>query len=95
MRRAHKVDATQKSIVDALHHAGCVVTDISGAGNGVPDLLVCRMGVTYLIECKSARGTLTDAEIKWFKSWPGRAAVCYTPLDALVAVGAMAPEMVP
>lgn len=40
MRRAAKVDANQPEIVKALRDAGCWVLDLSGVGNGCPDLLV-------------------------------------------------------
>ena len=40
MRRAAKVDANHARIVKALRDAGCLVTDLSAVGGGVPDLLV-------------------------------------------------------
>lgn len=86
MRRAAKVDLSQKAIVDALRAAGCSVVFI-----GFPvDLLVGRAGASYVLECKSGekkRKDLTPAQVEFFRDWRGHAAVVCTPEEALRAVG--------
>jgi hypothetical protein len=94
MRLRHAVDKTQAEIVSALRQAGACVEDLSAVGRGVPDLLVAyhdRRGAahTILVECKSARGTLTPDEIRWLHAWHGQVAICYSAEDALMAIGAV------
>src|SRR6185295_20190544 len=65
MRRAAAVDANQPSVVDTLRRAGCVVECLHSVGGGVPDLLVGRRGVVYLLEVKDgskppSKQALTD-----------------------------------
>lgn len=87
MRRAAKIDATQREIVRALERAGCLCYSI-----GRPfDLLVCRAGKLYLLECKTlrkqgGRETLTKAQERALAAgWPAR--VVWSPEQALRAVG--------
>jgi Holliday junction resolvase len=61
-RYARRKDENQNEIVDALEMAGCAVTDLSRAGDGVTDLLVTRAGKHYLIEVKSRRGKLRASQ---------------------------------
>jgi hypothetical protein len=97
VRRAAKVDANQAEIVKALRDAGCGVLDLSGVGDGCPDLLVhpptfpaCRIGV--LLEVKdgakppSAR-KLTPAQLKFHAAWKGYVFVVENIEQALQAVG--------
>lgn len=46
-------DLTHAPIRDGLRARGWSVEDNGDAGNGKPDLLAGKNGVTYLIECKS------------------------------------------
>ena len=46
-----RVDDIQKEIVAALTKIGAVVTDLSQAGHGVPDLLISYRGGWHLMEC--------------------------------------------
>lgn len=50
--RHGKTDANQKDIISQLRQVGVWVCDLSGAGSGVPDLLVCWRGAYVLIELK-------------------------------------------
>lgn len=52
--RAGHTDGNQAAIVAALRSVGCSVVDLSATGGGVPDLLVGRVGVTFLLEVKDA-----------------------------------------
>lgn len=91
MRRAAKVDGTQRSIVDALRRHGCEVLSLAAVANGCPDLLVYDRALTgqmVLMEVKNpaGRGTkLTDAQVKFHAQWP--VVVVTTPDEALKVFG--------
>lgn len=92
MRRAARVDANHAEIVAALRAAGCSVSSIAAVGGGLPDLLVGRSGMNYLLEVKdgskspSAR-RLTKDEQEWHDVWRGVVHTVYSVQDALKAVG--------
>ena len=50
--RAKRTDANHAAIRDGLRKAGVWVTDLSGLGNGVPDLLCCNVKEFVLLEVK-------------------------------------------
>ena len=92
MRKAARIDGNQVEIVAALRRAGCTVTSLSSLGNGVPDILVGRHGVNYLLEIKDgskppSRQRLTDMEAQWLEAWRGSASVVNSVEAALAAVG--------
>ena len=93
MRRAGRTDANQSDIVHALRAVGASVAITSGAGNGLPDLLVGWMHETYLLEIKdsaksASRKKLTPAEAQFVSTWKGRpVAIVETGADALRAIG--------
>lgn len=74
MRRAARKDANHASIVGAFKACGAQVLDLSGVGNGCPDLLVLHRGKLRLIEvkdgakCKSAR-KLTKYQVELHRDW--------------------------
>lgn len=76
MRRAHKTDANQKTIIDAMRVAGATVHSLAGLGNGVPDLLVGYKGCTILMEVKDgdknpSKQKLTDYQVTFLSNWTG------------------------
>ena len=83
-RRAHRLDANQDAIVNAL----CAVPDVSvcslaGVAAGCPDLLVGIRGVTHLVEVKDgakppSRRTLTPEQRRWIERWQGSSVVVLT-----------------
>lgn len=87
MRRAAKVDTTQAAIVAALRRVGCSVQPLHQVGQGVPDLVVGRAGINYLIEAKTPGGKLTPDERRWHELWGGQVAIAATIEEALAAVG--------
>ena len=93
MRRAGRTDANQAAIVDALRKVGATVAITSGAGNGLPDLLVGWRGETHLLEVKDgdkppSAKRLTAAEKFFVDNWRGRpVAIVESPEDALRAIG--------
>lgn len=77
MRRAGRTDANQTAVVQALRNLGCSVAITSGAGNGLPDLLVGIHGETFLLELKDgdkvpSAKKLTPAEQFFVDNWKGR-----------------------
>lgn len=97
IRRAARVDANQSEIVSALRAIGVTVTDLSGAGNGVPDLLCLWRGMPYLVEIKDgskppSRRKLTVEQVR-FHANARRAGVkvhvVSTVDEALAVFGAM------
>jgi len=76
MRRAAKVDDNQAKIVQALRDCGCSVQSLAAVGNGVPDLLVSRGGITFVMEVKDgkkppSKRCLTPAQQEWVRNWQG------------------------
>lgn len=96
----YKPDANQAEIVTVLRAAGCTVEIISSPVGraGIPDLLVGRKGVNYLLEVKKVGKTgvpatdedLSDAQLRWHLAWKGLTVrIVTTPEEALEAVGAV------
>lgn len=93
MRRAAKVDANHKSIVDALRAVGATVQDLSAVGKGCPDILVGYRGQNVLLEIKDgtlspSRRHLTEDQIAWHAHWRGRVRIANSVAEALHLVGA-------
>jgi len=86
-------DSNTAQIVKALRDAGCSVNYLDPHGRrdsaGIPDLLVGRNGVTYLLEVKrDAKSKRTPKQKTWHANWRGRSPiVVLIPEEALVAVG--------
>ena len=86
-RRAHRLDANQDEIVNAL----CAEPDVSvfslaGVAAGCPDLLVGIKGVTHLVEVKDgakppSRRTLTLDQRRWIERWQGAPVVVITDVE--------------
>ncbi len=88
MKRAARRDDNEQAIVVALEQVGAVVYRMDE--EGVPDLLVGWCARTFLLEVKSATGTLTEAQEGFFLRWKGVAPVIVrTPMEALRAIGAI------
>jgi Holliday junction resolvase len=76
MRRAAKKDDNHNEIVRALISVGAVVVDLSGVGDGIPDILVGFRGQTLLLEIKDgnkspSKRKLTEAQLKFHANWNG------------------------
>lgn len=75
-RLAARKDANHVEIVRTLTATGLHVTDLAQVGNGVPDLLVTGYSrnadavLALLVEVKTPKGKLTDAEAKFFEKYP-------------------------
>ena len=68
IHRKRRVDANQADIVRALQAGGFHVTDLAGVGQGVPDLLITKSGLAWLIEIKNkaGRNRFTPAQIDYY-----------------------------
>lgn len=100
LQDVYKPDANQAEIVTVLRASGCSVEIVSSpiGRAGIPDLLVGRKGVNYLLEVKKVgrMGTpatdedLSDAQLRWHLAWRGLTVrIVTTPEEALEAVGAI------
>lgn len=76
MRIAAKVDQNQAAIVEYFRKAGFSVAITSSIGKGFPDLVVSYKGITWLIECKMPKGTITAAQSEFLKTWQGGHSFC-------------------
>lgn len=93
MRYAKRVDANHAEVVaqfrELLPEAS--VFDLSGAGRGIPDILVGHNGFNYLFEIKdgskppSAR-KLTPAQKKLHESWQGQICVVTTATEMVETI---------
>lgn len=86
----YQADGNQAEIKRALLAVGCTVQLIASANrqSGVPDMLVARAGVNYLLEVKRPKvGKLSPGQVAWHRSWAGQVAVVCTVEEALAAVG--------
>ena len=82
----HKTDSNQAAIVRALREAGASVVSLASVGGGVPDLLVGRGGVNFLVEVKNLAGRrlrFTPAEREFMDTWLGQVYVVTDVLQAL------------
>jgi hypothetical protein len=72
MRRRARTDDNQAAIISALRQLGCEVADLSGVGEGLPDLLVMdRSKRLRLFEVKTATGKLRPQQQAFqAKGWP-------------------------
>lgn len=95
--RARRVDSNHKDIIQALRALGCSVADTSRLGQGFPDAVVSRHGITALVEIKdgskppSAR-KLTPAEEQFRANWQGVYRVVESVPDAIDLVSDLAHE---
>jgi Holliday junction resolvase len=86
--RGHRgrVDANQALIAEALRSAGVGVCVLSGAGDGIPDLLCANHERTWLMEVKTEHGELTVDQSRFFARWPGEIQLVRTVDDALATI---------
>ncbi len=93
MRRAHRTDSNQQTIVNALEAIGCSVAVTSALGNGFPDIVAGRNGINYMLEIKDgdqppSGQALTTPEMIFHTNWKGKISIVNSVESALVAVGA-------
>lgn len=81
---AKRTDANQAAIVQALRKVGATVQR-----HGCPDLLVAYHGHIAVLEVKSAKGTLTKDEARWWDAWQSDVQIVRSEDEALRAIGAI------
>ena len=91
MRRAAKVDANQKKIVEQLRRCGFSVAHTHTIGKGFPDIICGSQNKNFLFEIKDGGKTksqkkLTEDEEKFFQSWNGQISIIETIEDALLII---------
>jgi len=74
LRRAGKIDTTQRAIVDEFRtYLGVRVCITSHVGEGFPDLIVRIDGTIYLVELKSSpKKALTAKQIEFIEKFGGK-----------------------
>lgn len=82
-----RTDANQSQIVATMRAAGAIVTILSDAGNGIPDLLVSFRDKWYLAEVKMPGKKLTTCEREWIDAQQAPVHLVYTSEDALKMLG--------
>lgn len=98
MRRAARIDATHRSIVDGLRAIGASVTSLAALGGGVADILTSHRGVWHVLEIKSPAGPrggdsskgqrLRESQREWIARQRAPVHVVRSLDDALEALGA-------
>jgi hypothetical protein len=89
MRRAAKVDANHRIIIDTLRQVGATVQDLAKVGQGCPDILVGYRGRNYLMEIKYNKGKATHAQDVWHLTWQGQVVIVRDVDEALHVIGAL------
>ena len=75
MRRAARVDGNHALIVEHFRSLGCSVLSLASLGRGVPDLLVAKQGITWLVEVKQGKQKENLLQEDWAERWSGCRAV--------------------
>lgn len=78
-RRNAKRDANERPIIQTLEARGYSVFQVSG--KGIPDLLVSKGGVEWLVEIKRPKGGYTKAQIEFRERWTGPPIQCLRTTD--------------
>jgi len=85
VRRAAKIDNNQPAIIAEFERLGCSVKSTAAMGDGFPDLLVWCNG-HHLVEVKNKGGRLTQAQVKFIGTWPGRTHVVRNKAEVMALV---------
>jgi hypothetical protein len=88
MRRAARTDANHGEIVTTFRKMGFSVADTSRLGDGFPDCVIARNGLTALVEIKDgtkppSKRELTPDEIIFRDAWKGKYYIVESEADAL------------
>ena len=76
----------KKEIVKALRDLGCSVVHLHECGHGIPDLLVGKDGITYLVEIKrDVNAKFTVHQIAFMEAWKGAQVVRINNVDEAIA----------
>lgn len=92
MRLAARTDQNHKEIVNAFRKLGASVLSLASMGRGVPDLLVAKDWVTWLIEVKTLKGKETFDQVHFAIDWKGKREIVRTIADVESVVKRMQQE---
>jgi len=89
MRRAARTDANHGEIIKVFRKMGFSVADTSALGDGFPDCVIARNGLTAMVEIKDgnkppSKRCLTPKELIFRDGWKGEYHVVECEQDALV-----------
>jgi hypothetical protein len=84
VRQANRRDSVEREIVSALRRLGCSVQRLQG--DGVPDLLIGRAGLTWLAEVKTGDRPLRESQREWHAAWNGAPPVVLRTVDDALAL---------
>lgn len=71
MKKYGRKDSTHNEIAKVAIALGFSVIDLSALGSNIPDMLVSRGSMSFLIECKSDRGKLSLGQLQFSQEWRG------------------------
>lgn len=83
-RKGHH-DANHGELAKVFTDLGCSVADISGAGWGIPDLLIGCVGITTLVEVKTDEGDIDPKQQRFARDWRGSRIVYARTVDQAIA----------
>lgn len=88
MRKRARLDRNHAEIVLALRKSGASVQSLASVGEGCPDILVGKNGITLLMEIKDGLAIpcekrLTDDQKEWHAAWRGQVCVVESAEEAL------------
>lgn len=83
------MDGNHGLIAKAFRSLGCSVESLAAVGKGVPDLLVARRGITWLVEVKQPKGKETPDQVEWAREWTGCRAIARSVDDVAAIVARM------
>lgn len=93
MRYAKRTDDNHGEVREGIRKAlrGCTVRDLSGAGEGIPDLMVGWRGRNYLFEIKDpakppSKRKLTPAQEQFHGEWQGNCYVVHSATEAVASI---------
>ena len=80
MRRAARIDANHKEIVEAFRALGATVENTQAMHGGFPDIVVGYAGINVLVEIKdgeksASKQKLTPDQVIWHGNWRGYAVI--------------------
>ncbi len=85
--KRNRRDTNENDIIIALKNNGFSVVRLNASGeSGLPDLLCGKNGVNYLVEIKSLKGKLSEAQEKFAIDWLGLKPVVVRTKDDISSV---------
>lgn len=90
-RRNPRRDASEPEVISALEACDFTVMQISAKGK--PDLVIGRNGVSALVECKTGRKGLNQAQEMFWMKWAGNGRLVLRSADEALALAKCWPKV--